>query len=275
MHTATISPQGNAAILFHPEGYTTTGAKLMGRHAAGEGFVQGFAKHAAVERFYSFTRTQQECGLFAQQIQAAGGTPPVVWRQQARPDLLADPGALFVPGPGLGAHAWQRCWSNPRAYNLTGITHTICSDRVMDSLGELLYDWRVIIAQYQALWEELAARRAAATTSHQQRGVPLRGDPFTVFSGYPTRQINKDTQVSVAQADPLATLQERSSVAMTSFAVPLFATPEECQRLLARLQKPTSLAAGTLLADFPPEQHPVMLRTLGWLAKLGIIDITP
>ncbi len=42
----------NAAIFFHPEGYDTSAPKLMGRHAAGEGFLRGFFRHADVDRFF-------------------------------------------------------------------------------------------------------------------------------------------------------------------------------------------------------------------------------
>jgi hypothetical protein len=32
----------NPCIYYHPEAYTTSGPKLMGRHAAGESFLRGF-----------------------------------------------------------------------------------------------------------------------------------------------------------------------------------------------------------------------------------------
>ena len=40
-----------AAIFYHPEAYTTTGPKLMGRNAAGESFLRGFLQHSRAERF--------------------------------------------------------------------------------------------------------------------------------------------------------------------------------------------------------------------------------
>jgi len=36
----------SAAIYFHPEAYTTTGPKLMGRNAAGESFLRGYLLHS-------------------------------------------------------------------------------------------------------------------------------------------------------------------------------------------------------------------------------------
>ena len=45
---------GNAAIQYQKDGFHTSGPRLMGRHAAGEGFLKGFARHADVERFYCY-----------------------------------------------------------------------------------------------------------------------------------------------------------------------------------------------------------------------------
>ncbi len=45
----------NAAIFYRPEGFETTGPRLMGRQAAGEGFLKGFVQHADVDRLYCYT----------------------------------------------------------------------------------------------------------------------------------------------------------------------------------------------------------------------------
>ena len=42
----------NAVILHHPDAVETDREKLMGRHAAGAGFLKGFCEHSGVERFY-------------------------------------------------------------------------------------------------------------------------------------------------------------------------------------------------------------------------------
>jgi hypothetical protein len=38
----------NAAILYRPEAFSTVGERLMGRQAAGEGFLTGFRSHSQV-----------------------------------------------------------------------------------------------------------------------------------------------------------------------------------------------------------------------------------
>jgi hypothetical protein len=42
----------NPCIYYHPEAYTTSGPKLMGRHAAGESFLRGFVQHAHNQEFW-------------------------------------------------------------------------------------------------------------------------------------------------------------------------------------------------------------------------------
>ena len=42
-----------ACIYYHPEAYSTSGPKLMGRNAAGESFLRGFFLHAAPADFFS------------------------------------------------------------------------------------------------------------------------------------------------------------------------------------------------------------------------------
>ena len=41
-----------AVIYYDPEGYTTSGPRLMGRNAAGESFLRGFMLHSQVEEFW-------------------------------------------------------------------------------------------------------------------------------------------------------------------------------------------------------------------------------
>ena len=128
----------NAAIVYHPEGYGTQRQKLMGRHAAGEGFLRGFLKFADVDRFYAHAESEKHFHQFAAAVAEFGRGKPAHWLPQSAPQRLEEAGALFFPGPGLGDQAWKRRGHGGAGYSLTGVTHTICTHRVMDSIGELL-----------------------------------------------------------------------------------------------------------------------------------------
>lgn len=151
----TTDSLANAAIFYHPEGYKTGGNKLMGRHAAGEGFIEGYARHARVDGYFAYAETRQHFQVFQEQIRGSAQNRKRIWIPQSRPERLAEAGALYLPGPGLGPQAWVRRCADEHAYSLTGVTHTICSDRVMDSLGDLLIaplqEWDALICTSQAV----------------------------------------------------------------------------------------------------------------------------
>lgn len=130
--------RGEAAIFYHPDGYVTGRGRLMGRHAAGEGFLFAFARHARQRRLYAYCETQEQFGHFRRQVESAASKKPSEWLPTNQPERLAGPGTLYLPHPSLAGPAWLRRGCGSTSYSITGITHTICTHRVMDSVGELL-----------------------------------------------------------------------------------------------------------------------------------------
>ena len=51
-------PRPNAAIYFARDAFDTSRPRLMGRHAAGEGFLRGFVRHGGVDRLYCYTGSE-------------------------------------------------------------------------------------------------------------------------------------------------------------------------------------------------------------------------
>ncbi|HWR39335.1 MAG TPA: tetratricopeptide repeat protein [Patescibacteria group bacterium] len=131
---------GNAAFYYVPDGYETGGGvNILGRQAAGEGFLQSFIRTAGVESFYCYTPAAEYFTHFTNRVQAVLG-PETVCRHlpASRPVDLAEVGCLYLPDPGVAAAAWRRRWHGCRSYSLCGVTHTTASDRVMDAIGSLL-----------------------------------------------------------------------------------------------------------------------------------------
>jgi alpha-maltose-1-phosphate synthase len=160
-------PSSNAAIHYVPAGYDTSGPKLMGRMAAGEGFLDAYLRHAGVERFYCYAAERKDAAHFAALAQGVGATP-VDWVSWANPAGLAKPGALYIPDPSLHHHAWRRRGRDQRAYSLTGITHTTASSGAMDMIADFalapVQDWDALICtattvrtMVEALMDEQAA----------------------------------------------------------------------------------------------------------------------
>lgn len=66
-----------AAIYYHPEAYTTSGPKLMGRNAAGESFLRGFLSYSKAPEFWTQVQKPEHAQHFAQTVQAFGRREPV------------------------------------------------------------------------------------------------------------------------------------------------------------------------------------------------------
>ena len=150
--------KANAAIYFHEEGYRTDQPKLMGRHAAGEGFLKGFLAYAEVDELVAYADNEAQFQLFGKLCAAIGGRNaglPKRWAGPGREEALAGAGTLMLPGPGLAEYGWRRRRGDPRSHALCGVTHTTASHRVMDGLGELLTGpvepWDAVICTSRAV----------------------------------------------------------------------------------------------------------------------------
>lgn len=146
----------NLAIYYHSDGFDTNVPKLMGRQAAGEGFLRGWVRHAAVDRLYCQAHGEKGARHFAQMVRGWGWTGPVEWIAPSQAASLSKPGAMFLPGPGISGDAWVRRRVGPQhAYSLIGITHTTASAGAMDGLSEMLsapvQPWDAVICTSHAV----------------------------------------------------------------------------------------------------------------------------
>lgn len=149
------APHANAALYYQQEAFDTRAPKLMGRQAAGEGFLTGFARHGRVERLLGYARTRREFDEFRRQV---GVGRECAWIAHGDAQGLAAAGTLFVYAPGLSGFAWQRSFAGAAEWSLVGLTHTISSDRVMDEFGAML------TAPVEA-WDALVCTSAAVRTT--------------------------------------------------------------------------------------------------------------
>lgn len=144
-----------AALLYAPDGFDTARAKLMGRQAAGEGFLAGLVRHAGFDRLVALTRGEADAAAFRRHVAALGATAPAETIPDEQFWRLAEIGCLLLPGPGLGPHAWRRRRAGPQdAFSLIGVTHTIASAGAMDAIADSL------IAPVQP-WDAIVCTSAA------------------------------------------------------------------------------------------------------------------
>lgn len=190
----------SVAVLYERDGYDTSGPRLLGRHAAGEGFLKALARYGTAPNLYCYTG--QEAGFqdFCQRVQPWLSAPkPCHWVPTETPEALGRPGVLYRPDPLIVSQAWQRRWGDPRAYSLCGVTHTLVSKETMTGLGDLLtapvQPWDAIICTSQTVrtmlsrmlgeWAEYLAQRTGGRPALpvQLPVIPLGVDPEQFVQG--------------------------------------------------------------------------------------------
>ncbi len=164
-------------LYYHPEAYTTSGPKLMGRHAAGESFLRGFLEHSRQETWWVQVAQEDHAQHFARTAAALGRTEPVKAVTKAGLGALAQAGLLYLPGPGLAEHARHRAMvagaAGHTAWSLCGITHTTSSAGAMDALVQLVTEpiqpWDALICTSTAVKTHVERILQARVDELQQR----------------------------------------------------------------------------------------------------------
>jgi starch synthase len=163
----------SACLYYHPEAYTTSGPRLMGRHAAGESFLRGFLQHSQADMFWVQVQRQEHAQHFAQTAQALARREAVKAVDKTSLGALAQAGVVYHPGPGIGPHAFQRASFGHTAWSLCGITHTTSSAGAMDALSELIcapvQPWDAVICTSTAVKSQVTRLLQAQVDYLQER----------------------------------------------------------------------------------------------------------
>lgn len=253
---------------------------------------------------------QETFGLAPVEAMAAG--LPVVatdwngFRETVRHGIDGFMARTAMPGPGagealalrhdIGIDSYDRyigAVSQTTAVSLAdavaGFTALADSADLRRRMGEsgrerarAVFDWPVVIAQYRALYAELAARRAAGPAAQPAPPRPpfppphpvnpARDDPYRLFAGYPTVRIAAETVLRAAPGIGRRNLEERWSLAMNTFAVSILPTVAQLDTMLGCLGRPGRQTAATA-AEAAGLSLPPALRGLGWLAKMGLAQV--
>ena len=144
--------------------------------------------------------------------------------------------------------------------------------------AESVYDWREIIRQYLALWSDLAALRASAPATGlrepDETVHPDYPDPFSMFRAHPSRVLESDDVVRLADLDGRFVLAQLRKNAMHTLATPSLLESAVIDALVAAVESgPKSIAELGGLAG--AGDYARMLRTIAWLYKYGIVSVSP
>ena len=143
------------ALFFHPDAVETPGTDLVGRRSAGQSFAQAWLRHMPGAHVSAVTNTKAHAEAFETFARDLGETRPIdvaVLRQQQN---FAKNGTVFFPTPAYQNAAWQRARTDPRSCSLVGVTHTVSTRNIIDSLHHLMlqpvHPWDAIICTSRAV----------------------------------------------------------------------------------------------------------------------------
>ena len=139
-----------------------------------------------------------------------------------------------------------------------------------------VYDWPVVVAQYQRLWQQLGELRKASADSGNLKIVPpSRPCPFSLYQSYPSITISLETSVQINTPVSSEELNERRNLAMISFAKAVLPNEADCQLVLDKLKsiqdsiQVHQLAVIVGCSDL--QKQTSLIFILAWLHKQGWI----
>jgi glycosyltransferase involved in cell wall biosynthesis len=142
------------------------------------------------------------------------------------------------------------------------------------------YDWKEIIGKYESLWDKQDRMRLAEQKRNKDSLWPsiwpARLDPTISFSHYPTKTLTLETPLRLAHEDSesaLSILRKHRNLKMLDFAAYVIPKDEELEHVLRALGD-DGKKASEILVGIEEARRPYVLRGLGWLAKIGIIDFS-
>ncbi|WP_340645218.1 glycosyltransferase family 4 protein [Phenylobacterium sp.] len=205
----------NAAIYFHPDGYDTSGDRLMGRHSAGESFLRGFLRHGQIDRLHLLNASSRTPDVFQSLLnRIEPSRRPVRWLDRLSRSGLSDPGCLYLPQPSLAPEAWTRRPLGRTRYSLCGITHTTATHRAADLIADMVLapveEWDALICTSDAVRsgvqvvldqtrEDLRLRLGATRfPAPQLTTIPL-GVNASDFTPTPDQRVDWRTRLEIPQ----------------------------------------------------------------------------
>jgi starch synthase len=141
-----------------------------------------------------------------------------------------------------------------------------------------VYDWPVVIAQYQKLWHKLGELRKASRSPLDLKIThPSQPCPFSLYQSYPSITISLETSVQINTPVSAEELNERCNLAMNSFAKAVLPNEADCQLVLDKLEGIQGLIQVHQLAvivgcrDLQKQTNLILI--LAWLHKQGWIGL--
>jgi starch synthase len=209
----------SAAIWYEREAYRTDGPKLMGRQAAGKGFLDGLIRHTSAERLTAVAKTKSEGDEFIATVHALRPDLPVTIVPIDGLGAIANTGTLYYPGPLTDRLAWARRHFQRQTWSLCGVTHTIASSRATETIARWLTaplePWDAVVCTSKAVHAAVARLIEAKAQDLKERIGATR---FTV-PRLPIIPLGVDCAAQASAASNRDAARARHGIAPSDFVV--------------------------------------------------------
>lgn len=137
-----------AVIRAEPDGYNMAKVQLMGRQAAGNGFLRAAVQARGGNPVWAYSPSARAAEGFKAIVRGIDPAAQVEWIPAEQLQRVADVGVLYLADATLATQARVRQRAGLASYSLCGVTHTTASHATMDELVGLL---REPVAPWDAL----------------------------------------------------------------------------------------------------------------------------
>jgi glycosyltransferase involved in cell wall biosynthesis len=238
------------AFHYTPDGYSTSGARLMGRQAVGAGLLRAVGAAPDLEAVGCFAGGQGRAAEGERLLRAYGYAGQSEWIAQGRPQDLERYGTLYHPAPGIERLAWRRLGIGERRYSLCGVTHATAGHAVMSSLANLLVapvrSWDAVICTSRTVRdsvrrvlerqaEYLSARLGAQRFELPQLPLIPPGVHAADFDADPSRRDAARERLGIAGGDVVFLVAGRLSFCTKAHPQQMFLALERAAQNGARV----------------------------------------
>lgn len=142
-----------------------------------------------------------------------------------------------------------------------------------------IYDWKHIIKAYEELWKELAKRRlkdpeiAAVSPDHLVQ--PMRDDPFSLFSSYPTRHAEENDRFKILSSNLSADFLTigKMHIHSDSASYGYMTHKEESTKIAEFLNHKNEITVPQIAEHFPGIPQSYITKLMLWMYKVGLVKI--
>ncbi len=152
----------NAALIYATDGYRPAEKGINGRRVAGESFLKGFLRHAAVDEFVILSKSTTEAQEVANLARTLRPEIPLRAVGLVRPAKIAPLTQLYYPAANFASEAWRRAEVGSAAWTISGITHTTSTMGIMQGMFDLrmapVMDWDALICTSNTVRASIATQ---------------------------------------------------------------------------------------------------------------------